>query len=116
MSIYAILAVEFFQDVSEGCHNLNITKGVGITPRGNCVGEENFGKFSKSLYSMFQVLTGESWAEAIARPVFSDFDDAVGLRRLGSALFFVSYVIVTSFVLANVVVAVLLDKMQAPDE
>jgi hypothetical protein len=115
MSIYAILAVEFFQESSNDCHSFPENEtAVGRTPRGNCAGEENFGKFSRSFYSMFQVLTGESWAEAIARPVIFFYD---GYRRVGSALFFVSFVIINSFVLANVVVAVLLDKMQdCPDE
>ena len=35
--------------------------------------QEYYGTFARSLYSLFQVLTGESWSEAVARPVvFAD--------------------------------------------
>ena len=32
-------------------------------------GQEYWGNFMKSLYTLFQVLTGESWSEAVARPI-----------------------------------------------
>jgi len=107
MCIYAILAVELFIDVGQDCHEV----GSKMVPsyRGHCFGEEYFGTFSKSLYSFFQVLTGESWSEAIARPVLWWHTDP--WLAVGSAFFFVSFVLVTGFVLTNVVVAVLLDKM-----
>jgi len=105
MSIYAILAVEFYFEIGEGC---NVPGGVNydtrwITFRGGCTGQEYWGTFSKSLYSFFQVLTGESWSEAVARPaIWYFYDDPI--RAVGSGLFFVSYVIITGFVLTNVVV------------
>merc|ERR1719443_220985 len=113
MSIYAILAVEFYYYIGEDC-----TRPDGDsrfkTPRGFCAGNEYFGTFTKSLYSFFQVLTGESWSEAVARPViWFYYDDPI--RAVGSGLFFVSYVLITAFVLTNVVVAVLLDKMVDPE-
>lgn len=113
MSIYAILAVEFYLELGADC------KQVGgdarwLTPRGYCAGFEYFGTFSKSLYSFFQVLTGESWSEAVARPaIFFYYEDPI--RAIGGGLFFVSYVLITAFVLTNVVVAVLLDKMVDPE-
>lgn len=113
MSIYAILAVEFFQSVGEKCHSDAKEKWF-TSARGYCVGEEYFGTFSKSLYSFFQVLTGESWSEAVARPVIWYYYDSP-IRAIGSGFFFVSYVLVTAFVLTNVVVAVLLDKMVDPE-
>lgn len=59
---------------------------------------------------MFQVLTGESWSEAIARTVIMSEMPVMG------SLFWVSFIIVTQIVLVNVVVAVLLDKMaQVPE-
>lgn len=107
MCIYAILAVELFINVGRGCHDEEPTLAPSF--RGSCFGEEYFGSFSKSLYSFFQVLTGESWSEAIARPVLWWYTDP--WLSVGSAVFFVSFVLVTAFVLTNVVVAVLLDKM-----
>jgi len=107
MCIYAILAVEFFINVGQDCHEVDAD--LAPSQRGHCFGEEYFGSFSKSLYSFFQVLTGESWSEAIARPVLWWHEDP--WLAIGSAFFFVSFVLITAFVLTNVVVAVLLDKM-----
>jgi len=113
MSIYAILAVEFYYEIGNDCKEPGGDKRFE-TIRGYCAGEEYFGTFSKSLYSFFQVLTGESWSEAVARPaIWFYYDDP--LRAIGSGFFFVSYVLVTAFVLTNVVVAVLLDKFSAPE-
>lgn len=118
MCIYAILAVEFFQDVGEGCKGyFSSNPGYpdsGTTARGNCFGGEYFGSFSKSWYSFFQVLTGESWSEAVARPAIWVYDDSP-IHALGSALFFVSYCIVTGLVLINVVLSALFDKMAESD-
>jgi hypothetical protein len=133
MSIYAILAVELYTHQAEECKTSNITlpgfPKVGenmvmydpvrntmpwMTPRGGCFGPEYFGTFSRSFYTFFQVLTGESWSEMVARPAVW-FWYYVPLKAVGGCLFFVSYILVTSFMLINVVVAVLLDKMSAPD-
>jgi len=112
MCIYAILGIEFFQDVGKDCaHDTNTTY---LSIREFCTGEEYFGSFSKSIYSFFQILTGESWSEMIARPVIWSFHDDWHLA-VGAALYFVSFVIVSSFILTNVVVAVLLDKMSAAE-
>jgi len=112
MCIYAILAVEFFINVGQDCHEVDADMAPSY--RGHCFGEEYFGSFSKSLYSFFQVLTGESWSEAIARPVLWSHADP--WLSVGSAIFFVSFVLITAFVLTNVVVAVLLDKMNELNE
>jgi hypothetical protein len=113
MSIYAILAVEFYYEIGDDCNDPGGDER-WKTPRGYCVGKEYFGTFTKSLYSFFQVLTGESWSEMVARPaIWYFYDDPI--RAVGSGLFFVSYVLITAFVLTNVVVAVLLDKMVDPE-
>ena len=59
-----------------------------------------------------QVLTGESWSEAVARPVI--FTD--GVFPYVAAIFYVSYIIICGMVLVNVAVAVLLEKMVDPEE
>jgi hypothetical protein len=110
MSIYAIIGVDRFQDYGEGGTFTN-EKGdeVGlITGRGQEYGFEYFGDFGKSLFTMFQVLTGESWSEVICRPLFHSNS---ATTSMGSALFFVSFFILNAVVLINVVVAVLLEKM-----
>merc|ERR1719353_602550 len=120
MCIYAILAVEFFRDVGVDCKEPNFTELPGyfvglLSIRKFCMGNEYFGSFSKSIYTFFQVLTGESWSEMVARPVIWYYGSEWHLC-VGSALFFVSFVLVTAFVLINVVVAVLLDKMTSSEE
>merc|ERR1740130_32753 len=113
MSIYAILAVEFYYEIGSDCNQIGGDER-WRTPRGGCAGEEYFGTFTKSLYSFFQVLTGESWSEAVARPaIWYYYEDP--MRAVGGGLFFVSYVLISAFVLTNVVVAVLLDKMVDPE-
>jgi len=118
MSIYSILAVEFFTKMAADCTLPGSPNVIYMTPRGGCVGPEYFGTFSRSIYTFFQVLTGESWSEMVARPaIWYYYHD--GLRAVAGSLFFVSYVLVTGFMLINVVVAILLDKMgeaEPPDE
>lgn len=110
MCIYAMLGVEFFRHYGDGGTFLN-EEGEAIelkTARGQDWGWEYFGNFPKSLFTMFQVLTGESWSEAICRPLTHGKD---WLQSTLFALFFVSFVVLNGVVLINVVVAVLLDKM-----
>ncbi len=57
------------------------------------------------------MLTGESWSEAVARPVV--FGDDVFIR---GALFYTSYILICGIVLVNVAVAVLLEKMVDGDD
>lgn len=128
MCIYAILAVEFFADF--GADSTYTTfqdherRGVdavwatdengivwenatvsAITARGFTWGEEYYGNFGRALYTLFQVLTGESWSEAVARPTM--FGQSAAL----TGIFYVTFIIIMQIVMLNVVVAVLLEKM-----
>jgi hypothetical protein len=114
MSIYAILAVEFYQNIGVGCTKEFSTHKWLKTARENCVGYEYFGRFTLSLYTFFQVLTGESWSEAVARPAMWEFY-YVPLKSVSGGFFYVSFVLISSFILTNVVVAVLLDKFSDPE-
>jgi len=110
MCIYAIIGVDRFQDYGEGGsftneHGKEIALSTG---RDQDYGFEYFGDFGKSLFTMFQVLTGESWSEVICRPLFHSNNPTTSM---GAAFFFVSFVILNAVVLINVVVAVLLEKM-----
>jgi hypothetical protein len=135
MCIYAILAVEYFRDAGADGTFVTETKldefGVSlgrdaqgmeiianqtvtsITARGLRYGEEYYGTFSRALYTLFQVLTGESWAEAVARPLLFGVNPR---NAFGTAFFFTSFILITQIVLVNVVVAVLLDKFVTEDE
>merc|ERR1719456_790995 len=77
MCIYAMLATEFFRTYAEDGEFLN-EQGHNVsleTSRGQTFGWEYFGNFPKSLYTMFQVLSTDSWSEAIARPLVHHTDD-----------------------------------------
>merc|ERR1719171_2938096 len=56
---------------------------------------------------MFQVLTGESWSEAVTRPLL--YSQEV-VTSVGSGFFFVSFTLVNGIVLMNMVIAVLLEN------
>merc|ERR1719440_647955 len=99
MCIYAMIAVEFFSTWgSEGVvSNYGGTQIELTTARGFYYGEEYYGNFTKALFTLFQVLTGESWCEAIARPLLFTWMYP-GVDEHGSSslavIFFVSYMIV----------------------
>jgi len=125
-AIYSMLAVEFFATFGEKGYYVNYLTNEtvsAVTARGSTLGFEYYGCFTRAFYTMWQVLTGESWSEAIVRPLLfgwerADGPDAVGfyLSAAGVALFFCSFLIVCAIVLINVVVAVLLEKMVEPEE
>jgi len=86
------------------------------TARNLCHGAEYWGTFTRAWFTLFQVLTGESWSEAIARPVLFGWADYGGASVYLSAIFFISFVLINAFILFNVFVAVLLDKVIQPEE
>jgi len=111
MCIYAILAVDLFGDFGADGYYTNI-EGRNVTlrtTRGMTFGEEYYGTFCRSLYSLFQVLTGESWSEVVARPLI--FADSGEPGAVASPIFYVTFILVCGIVLINVAVAVLLEKM-----
>ena len=62
-----------------------------------------FGTIGKSLYTLFQVMTLESWSMGISRPVMEVFGWAW--------LYFVPFVLVSSFVVMNVVVGIVVNSI-----
>lgn len=84
-----------------------------MTARGFHYGQEYFGTFSRSLYTLFQVLTGESWSEAVARPLIFGWSPA---NSIVAGTFFTLYILLTAIILQNVVVTVLLDKFLIDDD
>lgn len=61
-----------------------------------------FGTMGKSFYTLFQVMTLESWSMGISRPVMEVFSWAW--------LYFVPFVLCTSFLIMNVVVGIVVNK------
>lgn len=100
------------------CSYVNVNVGVvgSVTSREMCFGAEYFGTFTRAWYTLFQILTGESWSEAIARPILFGWNDYGPISIYLSAVYFILFVLINAFILFNVFVAVLLDKVVAPDE
>jgi hypothetical protein len=123
--IYAVLAVDFFRDIFSDCYNPELwgdflapdfpAAHFPVTNRGKCFGFDYYGTFFSSLYTLFQVFTGESWSEACVRPVLYYYEKN-NFKTLGVSVFFISFGLVNSVVLINVVVAVLIDGISKGNE
>jgi voltage-gated sodium channel len=86
-SVYAIIGTTFFSEV---------------------LPYEFFGSFHTALFTLMQVVTFESWASQVARPIIHEIPWAW--------LYFVSFIIVGSLVILNLVVAVILSYLGQDDE
>jgi len=100
------------------CEYTNADGGVvgARTGRDMCYGDEYFGSFFRAWFTLFQVLTGESWAEAIARPILFGWEEYGSMSVLLGSLYWLTFTFANTFILFNVFVAVLLDKMMAADQ
>ena len=63
-----------------------------------------FGNVWRSMYSLFQIMTLESWSMGIARPVMDIYTAAW--------VYFVTYVLIASYVILNIVVALVVSSLQ----
>ena len=66
---------------------------------------EWFGDLGNSAYTLFQVMTLESWSMGIVRPVMEVFPYAW--------LFFVPFIMVTTFAVVNLLVGLIVNSMQS---
>jgi voltage-gated sodium channel len=69
---------------------------------------EWFGNIGSSLYTLFQIMTLESWSMGISRPVMNTFPYAW--------LFFIPFVLVATFTMLNLFIAVIVNAMQSYSE
>lgn len=67
-----------------------------------------FGSLGKSAYTLFQVMTLESWSMGIARPVMQQHPFAWAL--------FIPFILITSFTVLNLFIGVIVDAMQSEHE
>jgi voltage-gated sodium channel len=65
---------------------------------------EWFGSIGASFYTLFQVMTLESWSMGISRPVMEQFPYAW--------LFFVPFILVATFTMLNLFIAIIVNTMQ----
>jgi voltage-gated sodium channel len=70
--------------------------------------DEWFGTLGRSLYSLFQIMTLESWSMGIVRPVMVEFPRAW--------VFFVPFIIITAFSVLNLFIGLLVNTMQSAVE
>ncbi|MBT8002477.1 MAG: ion transporter [Rhodospirillales bacterium] len=63
-----------------------------------------FGTIGESMYSLFQIMTLESWSMGIVRPVMEVHPSAWG--------FFVPFILITSFAILNLFIGIIVDAMQ----
>ena len=71
---------------------------------------EEFGRFFDSLFSLFQIATGDSWASNITRKLADDAARSGMYSPAFVKIFFTTYMLIVGMVLCNIVVAVLLDS------
>lgn len=67
--------------------------------------QEWFGCISASLYTLFQIMTLESWSMGIVRPTMEIYPL--------SWIFFLPFIIVTSFAVLNLFIGIIVDAMQS---
>jgi len=64
-----------------------------------------FGTIGRSIYSLFQIMTLESWSMGIVRPVMKVYPYAWG--------FFVPFILIATFTMLNLFIAVVVNAMQS---
>lgn len=69
---------------------------------------EWFGSIGESSYTLFQIMTLESWSMGIVRPVMEEFPL--------SWMLFVPFIIMTAFTVLNLFIGVIVDAMQQEHE
>ena len=71
----------------------------------NLITEEWFGTVGQSLYSLFQIMTLESWSMGIVRPTMKIYPMAWA--------FFVPFIVLTSFMVLNLFIALIVNSLDA---
>jgi voltage-gated sodium channel len=64
-----------------------------------------FGSLPNSLYTLFQVMTLESWSMGISRPVMEAFPYAW--------MFFIPFILIATFTMLNLFIAIIVNAMQS---
>ena len=64
-----------------------------------------FGTLGETMFTLFQIMTLESWSMGIVRPVME--------QHPGAWLFFVLYILVTTFTMLNLFIAIIVNAMHS---
>lgn len=114
MGIWSIMGVEFFGIIrGEQSNHTGYTTCEALGFSGDLHTEvelcdfttQEFGDFFKAMFSMWQIMTMDSWASGIARPLI--YNEG---HWLAGPIFFISYTFIAGIIMTNVVVAILLEK------
>ncbi len=97
LSVIGVLGLVFYVSA------VLATKLFGQHPDPNL--QEWFGNVGASAYSLFQIMTLESWSMGIVRPTMEFFPWAW--------VFFVPFIIITSFAVLNLFIGIIVDAMQS---
>ena len=100
MSVISVLAIIFY------ISSVLATKLFGAHPDPQM--QEWFGTIGASAFTLFQVMTLESWSMGIVRPVMELFPWAWA--------FFIPFIFVTSFAVLNLFIGIIVDAMQSSQE
>ncbi len=65
---------------------------------------EHFGHLGATIYTLFQIMTLESWSMGIARPVMAVYPFAW--------LYFITFILITAFVVLNLFIGIIVSTMQ----
>jgi voltage-gated sodium channel len=65
---------------------------------------EDFGHLGRTVYTLFQVMTLESWSESIARPVMQVYPYAW--------LYFIPFILITALTILNLFIGIIVNTMQ----
>jgi len=65
---------------------------------------DRFGNLGRSLYSLFEIMTLDSWSTGTTRPMMAEFPYAWA--------FFIPFILVASFTMLNLFIGVIVDAMQ----
>jgi voltage-gated sodium channel len=99
-SVVGVLSIIFYVSA------VLATKIFGGHPDANM--QEWFGSIGASAYTLFQVMTLESWSMGIVRPTMEFYPL--------SWIFFVPFIIITSFAVLNLFIGIIVDAMQVMHE
>jgi voltage-gated sodium channel len=69
---------------------------------------EFFGNLGSTFFTLFQVMTLESWSDSVARPVMEQFPYAW--------VFFVMFILIATFIVVNLFIAVIVDSLTSNPE
>lgn len=87
--VYAIMCVMLFSDSSE-------------------LGSEYFGDIGKAIFTLFQIMTLDAWADGIVR-------EFINIHGLWVGAFFVSFIVTTTFTFLNMFIAVFTNAIASVD-